>query len=165
MEMTLSKALKHKNRVAQKINRISEDIQSHNSILAVNTPEVDVRALDGIRLELLNHLVALKTAIHRASDKVREKIFLLAELKGSVQFYRSIDTQHGKRQANRFGGGDEFVEHTAVIRKEHIDRIVVELEGQIDAIQDTLDEFNAVTKISINIPDAVSHPWYSVNCS
>lgn len=153
MEMTLSKALKHKNRVVQKITRISGDIQSNNSTLTVNAPEVDVRVLDGMRLELLNHLVALKTAIHRASDKVREKIFLLAELKGSIQFYRSIDTQHGKRQSNRFGGGDEFVEHTAVMRKESIDRIVVELEGKIDAIQDTLDEFNAVTKISINIPD------------
>lgn len=159
MEMTIAKALKHKNRVAQKMSRISDDIRSNNSILSVNKPEVDVKALDALRLELLEHLVALKTAIHRASDRVRDKIFMLAELKGSIQFYNSICTQHGKREANRFGGSDEFVEHTAVMRKESIDRIVVELESKIDAMQDELDEFNVATKINIDIPGAMSRPY------
>ena len=159
MEMTLAKALKHKNRVAQKITRISDDIRANNSILAVNDPEVDVCALDTMRKELTDYLVALKTAIHRASDSVRDKIFLLAELKGSIGFYRSVSTQHGKREAHRFGGGDEFVEHKAVIRKDAIDRIVVELEEKIDAIQDQLEEFNVSTKIQIDIPDAISRPY------
>ncbi len=163
MEMTLAKALKHKNRVAQKMSRISEDIQAHNSILAVNDSEVDVTALDIMRLQLLEHLVALKTAIHRASDKVRDKIFMLAELKGSIGFYRSINTQHGKREAHRFGGGDEFVEYKAVMRKESIDRIVVELESKIDAIQDELDEFNVSMKINIDIPGAMSRPYAPIS--
>lgn len=163
MEMTLAKALKHKNRVAQKIARISDDIRANNSILAVNDPEVDVQALDRMRLELTDYLVALKTAIHRASDSVRDKIFMLAELKGSISFYGSICTQHGKREAHRFGGGEEFVEHKAVMRKEAIDRIVVELEERIDAIQDQLEEFNVTTKIQIEIPDAMSRPYAPVN--
>ena len=161
--MTLAKALKHKNRVAQKITRISDDIQANNSILAVNDPEVDVQLLDMMRKELINYLVALKTAIHKASDSMRDKIFLLAELKGSIVFYRSISTQHGKREAHRFGGGDEFVEHKAVMRKESIDCIVVELEEKIDAIQDLLEEFNVTTKIQIDIPDAVSRPYAPVS--
>lgn len=158
MEMTLSKALKHKNRVAQKLSQVSDDIRENNSILSVNDCEVDVVALNGMRLELMRHLVAVKTVIHRASDKVREKIFLLAELKTSIQFYRSIDTQHGKRQSHSFGGGNEFVDHKATIRKETVDRTVSELESQIDNLQDELDEFNAATKISINIPDAMKRP-------
>lgn len=161
MEMTLAKALKHKNRVAQKLSRMSDDIRNNNSILAVNDPEVDVTVLDGMRLELVDHLVELKTAIHLASDKIRSKIFELAELKGSIQFYRTIDTQHGRRPANRYaiGGGDEFVEYKAVMRKESIDRIVTELESKIDAIQDSLEEFNGTTRITINIPDAMNRPY------
>lgn len=164
MEMTLAKALKHKNRVAQKIARISDDIRENNSILAINTPEVDVQVLDGMRKELTDYLVALKTAIHRASDSMRDRIFLLSELKASIGFYNSICTQHGKRESNRFGGGgDDYVEHKAVMRKETIDRIVIELEERIDAIQDKLEEFNVTTKIEIEIPDAMSRPYAPVN--
>lgn len=161
--MTLAKALKHKNRVAQKIARISDDIRQNNSILAVNDPEVNVLILDTMRAELTDYLVALKTAIHRASDKVRDKIFLLAELKGSILFYRSIDTQHGKREAHRFSGGEEFVEHKAAMRKGMMDRMVTELEEKIDVIQDQLDEFNMTTKINIGIPDAMKRPYAPVN--
>jgi hypothetical protein len=166
MEMTLAKALKHKNRVGQRISTIGGDIQTYNSILAVNEREVDVKALDAMREELLEHLVTLKTAIHRASDKVRKDIFMLAELKGSIRFYRSISTQHGKcesRGFGRFGGSDEFVEHTAVLRKEDIDRLVALLEEKIDTMQDRLDEFNAVTKINIDIPDAMSRPYAPIS--
>lgn len=163
MEMTLAKALKHKNRVAQKIARVSDDIRANNSILAINDAEVDVKALDEIRKTLTDYLVALKTAIHRASDSVRDKIFMLSELKGSIGFYNSICTSHGKRESNRYGGGDEFVEHKAVMRKDAIDRIVTELEERIDAIQDRLEEFNVTTKININIPDAMSHPHASID--
>lgn len=159
VEMTLAKALKHKNRVAQKMTQVSGDIRSNNSILAVNDPEVDVKALDVMRKDLMDHLVALKTAIHRASDKIRDKIFLLAELKGSVQFYRSIDTQHGKRESHRYGMGEEFVEHKAVMRKETIDRIVADTETRIDEIQDRLDEFNVSTRINIDIPGAMTCPY------
>ncbi len=159
-KMTLAKALKHKNRVAQKIARISDDIRVNNSILAINAAEVDVKALDEMRKTLTDYLVALKTAIHRASDAVRDSIFMLAELKGSIGFYRSISTQHGKRESHRFGGsGDEFVEHKAVMRKDAVDRMVTELEERIDAIQDRLEEFNVTTKIDIDIPDAMSHPY------
>lgn len=163
MEMTLAKALKHKNRVAQKMARISDDIRTHNSILAVNDPEVDVTALDKMRQDLMEHLVALKTLIHRASNEIRDKIFRLAELRGSIQFYRSISTQHGKCPRHSFGGGDGFVEHKAVMRKESIDRLVIELETRIDEIQDQLDEFNVTTKISIDIPGAMNRPYAPLN--
>ena len=159
MEMTLAKALKHKNRVAQKIARVSGDIRENNSILVVNDSEVDVNVLDRMRKELTDYLVALKTAIHRASDSVRDKIFMLAELKGSIGFYNSICTQHGKRESHRFGGDDEFVEYKAVIRKESIDRAVAELEAEIDTIQDRLDEFNATTMIKIDVPNVMSRPY------
>ena len=162
MEMTLAKALKHKNRVAQKITQISDDIRTNNSILAINDPEVDVNVLDVMRKELTDYLVALKTAIHRASDSVRDKIFMLAELKGSIQFYRTICTQHGKRESNRFGSG-EFVEHKAAMSKNEIDRLVNELEVRIDAIQDQLDAFNMTTKINIDIPDAMSRPYAPIS--
>ena len=159
MEMTLAKALKHKNRVIQKMALFSTDIQENNSILAVNEePEVDVLALNDKREKLMYHLVALKTAIHKASDPMRENIFLQSELRAAILFYRQINTQHGKREAHRFGASDEFVENKAVMRKGLIDRTITELESKIDDIQDTLDEFNATTRISIEIPNAMDRP-------
>jgi len=163
MKMTLAKALKHKNRVAKRISQISNDIRDNNSILAINDPEVDVLGLDEMRKTLTGYLVALKTAIHRASDKVRDKIFESAELRVTIQFYRSLETQHGKREAHRFSSGNEFVEHKAVIRKEAVDRIVAGLEDDIDKIQDQLDEFNAMNTIDIDIPDAVNRPYAPVS--
>lgn len=159
MEVTLAKALKHKNRVTQKMTLFSTDIQANNSILAVNDePEVDVLALNKSREELMYHLVDLKTAIHRASDPIREKIFLQSELRAAITFYRQINTQHGKREAHRFGVGEEFVENKAIMRKDLIDRTIVELESKIDDIQDALDEFNVTTKISVEIPNAMKRP-------
>lgn len=161
-EMTLSRALKHKNRVAEKIRRISEDMRSHNSILEVNEPEVDVRALDGMRRLLTDHLISVKTTIHViVPENIRAKIFRLGELKATIGFYRGLDTSHGKRQSSRYSmrPSDEFVENKAVIRKEEVDRIVIELEKEIDRIQDELDEFNARTKVSIVIPEAMDRPF------
>lgn len=159
MKMTLSKAMKHKNRVAQKLSRISGDIQTNNSILAVNEPEVDVQNLNKVRMEIVEHLVDLKTAIHKASNEIRHDIFRMSELRQSIQFYRSINTQHGKTQAHRFGGGgDDFVEYKAIMRRELIENSVTVLEAAIDAIQDKLDAFNAATTIEINIPESMSRP-------
>lgn len=162
MEMTLAKALKHKNRIAQRVQSVSNDIQSNNSILAVNEPEVDVKALDKMRRALVEHLIAVKTAIHKASDPIRKDIFRLAEVKVTIGFYRSLGTAHGKRSSDRYGGGGEFVEYKATIRKDHVDAINLELESEIDAIQEKLDQFNIATKIEIDIPDEMNRPFAPV---
>ena len=159
MKMTLAKALKHKNRIAQRIQSVSNDIQVNNSILAVNEPEVDIKVLDTMRRELVVHLIAVKTAIHKASDSIRADIFRLAEVKATIGFYRSLGTSHGKRQAHRFGTGDEFVEYKATIRKEEVDRINFELESEIDTLQEKLDTFNVTTNIEIDVPDAMNRPF------
>lgn len=162
MEMTLAKALKHKNRIAQRIQEVSAEMQSNNSILAVNEPEVDIKALDRMRHELVEHLIAVKSAIHTASEPVRTDIFRLSELKSTIGFYRSLPTSHGKREPHRFGGSEEFIEYKAVMRKEEISRIVFELETKIDALQERLDGFNVSTKIDIDIPDVMNRPFAPV---
>jgi len=158
MKMTLSKAMKHKNRVAQKISKISGEIQSHNSILNVNEPEVNVLKLNKARTILVEYLVNLKTAIHRASDKVRHDIFTMSELRQSISFYRSINTQHGKIQSHSFGSGDDFIEYRAAIRRDTVESSVNLLEASIDEIQDKLDAFNATEIIDINVPEEMSRP-------
>lgn len=155
-QMSIAKAMKHKNRVAQRISRVSSDISSYNSFLSLNEREVDVAILIQMRHDLVEHLIALKTAIHRASEPVREKIFRLAELKGTIQFYRGLSTTHGKSQT---WNSEDAVEYDAVLRKKDVDAIVANLEAEVDSIQDSLDEFNASTKFGIEVPNAVKRPY------
>jgi len=110
----------------------------------------------------VNHLVEIKTAIHRASDPVRTDIFRLSEVKASIGFYRSIGTTHGKRPPTRFGSQDEMLEYKASIRKSDIDRINLELESEVDTLQEKLDTFNVTTKIKIDIPEVMNRPFSPV---
>lgn len=159
MKMTLAKAMKYRNRVAEKLRKVSEDMSAHNSILAANEPEVDVKRLDGMRHEIMEHLIAVKTAIHTAGQPIRSQIFRMGELRSAVGFYKSLSTRHGKAQSSRWGvGGDDLVEYKATLRKDDVDGIVVALEEDIDNLQDELDSFNHETRIDIERPKVITLP-------
>ena len=148
MKMTLAKALQRKNKTARKIKKVSDDICSHNSIIAGNEAEINVLQLNNERCDLMNYMVFLKTAIHNACKPVRDKIFRLSELKASISFYNSLSTRHGKAPASHFASS-ETVEYRATIRKADVDKFVADLERQIDDLQDELDAFNHETQIEI----------------
>lgn len=149
MVITLAKALKLKNKLIGKISKISEDITSYNSTLASNEVEVDVRLLMEKRQDLLEKLIDLKYFISTANAPIQKSIFRMSELKGTVAFLKKINTKQGK-VLDRYSLDVEG-EYKSVFRKNDIDKMIDDIQLEIDNIQETLEHHNYNTIISIDI--------------
>jgi hypothetical protein len=145
--MTLAKALKTKNRLAQKINNLQMEIQQENSFRADSSKRIDVEVL---MLELQNateELIKLKIVIFVASTPMRENILRLSEQKAKIVFLKAINTTEGK-DAGRWGGEVE-IEYEATYDKSYVKQEVLKCENSIDTLQEELDQFNHKTEIEI----------------
>jgi len=143
--MSLSKAMKYKNRVVQKLNKIASEIQSNNSINTINPREVDVKALMSQHQDIFNHLIDLKALIHEATMPIQKNLFKIIELKSKIAFLSGINTTHGAQESY----SDKVANYDAAFRKADLDAMISAAEVEIDNLQDHVDAFNATTKISI----------------
>lgn len=147
-EITLSKALKVKNRLTGRLAKIQEDIQTYNSVPEGQADQVNVPALMKTREELVGALVSLKTAINDANREVQRDIYDLAEKKATAQFLAGVNTRHGP-QPPVYPSTVEVV-YVAALKKADVDALVVRLENEIDQLQDKLDQFNHDHKIEVD---------------
>jgi len=149
--MNLAKALKIKNRLANKISTLQTDIQKHNSILAEPERKINVTAMMTELDSAVQELINLKITIFVASTPVRETILKLAEIKSRIAFLKGIDVHEGKgkeTESYRYEhceDGIYLVEFDIVWVREE----VVKCETLIDILQDELDTFNYKTEIEI----------------
>lgn len=105
-------------------------------------------ALVKVRDRLVAALVALKTAINEANRETQRDIYDLAEKKATVQFLAGISTRHGPQPA--VYPSTTEVNYVAALKKSDVDAQVAGLEGEIDQLQDKLDHFNHVHKITVD---------------
>jgi DNA repair exonuclease SbcCD ATPase subunit len=138
--ITLAKALKVKNRLAGRLAKVQTDIETYNSVLEGQADQVNVAALVQTREELVEALVATKTAINEANREIQRAIYDLAEKKASAQFLAGINTRHGLQPAAYPGQPD--YKYVAVLKKADVDALVQRLEKEIDQLQDQIDSFN-----------------------
>ncbi len=144
--MNLAKALKQKNRMAQKISGIQQEIQNENVIRVDEDGKIDVEKLMADFDLATNNLIKLKIAIFVASTPMRENILRLGELKSRIVFLRGINTREGKMALDY---SDVEVEYKATFDKVYIKAEVEKCEEKIDLIQDELDTFNHKTEVII----------------
>ena len=143
--MNIAQALKEKNRVLNTIKKTKERIQKYNQYSVDNDRPYDVEELYTALLEGQEKLIALKTAIHIASNPVRSDIFGQSELKDRLSFMRHIPNQTGTVR-DRYNQGDgQEVEST--YGPKEIDDMVEALELEITTGQDKLDKFNHNTEV------------------
>ena len=143
--MTLAKALKKKNRLAQKISNLQQEIQRENSLRVDDPRKIKV---DDLFMELntkVTELIKLKIAIFIASAPMRENILRLSELKSKIVFLQGISTTEGK--VNNYG--EEITEYAVTYDKLFVREQVGLCEEKIDEIQDDLDKFNHTTEINV----------------
>lgn len=140
-KITLAQAFKLKNKKVANISKYDGIIRKWNSIDEKNaeTRPYNVREILQNYIQEKNDLVALKTAIHKASEPVRELIFRQGELKSFINFLKGIDTSEGIRR-NSYSGGEYNV--TAVFKEEEINSMIGGIEEEIEKIQEELDRFN-----------------------
>jgi len=143
--MTLAKALKKKNRLAQKISKLQQEIQRENSVQIDDPRKIKVEDLMVELRERVLQLIKLKIAIFIASTPMRENILTLSELKSEIVFLQGISTREGKISEY----GDTVVEYSAAFDKLYVrDRVEI-CEQKIDSIQDELNKFNHTTEIDV----------------
>ncbi|MFI5386163.1 MAG: hypothetical protein ACHQ50_08590 [Fimbriimonadales bacterium] len=151
MKVTLSKALKLKNRQSRLVGELQRRISTVNSYLQGSEPEFDAKALyEQLKAET-NRLIAIKAAINGANATVQGDIYRMAELKGIAQFVRALNTQRGKVIVGYMAS--EPQEYVAQINAADATAEVERIEKEIDALQDGLDGHNATTTIELDVPE------------
>src|SRR3954454_24668257 len=152
--VTLAKVLSVKNRLAGRLSQARTNIETYNSVLAGQRDDegrttVDVRAEYERLLMLQEGLVAVKAAIQRANGGVYEDVLRLGEKKPLIQMLAELNTKHGSEPGYN---GVEY-RYSATILKPEVLVMVRRLEGEIDKLQDKLNQYNATT--TVEIPAAV----------
>lgn len=144
--MTISQALKEKNKIVTKIGRLYSKLQQNNSVV-VGTARIynPIEVYSEILVEE-QKLIDIKTSIHRASDPVRSDIFTQSELKNRIKQIRNLNTSNGIIH-DRYRHGDSSVQMEATYGAAWVDQNVESLEQKIEAIQEKLDKFNHTTNI------------------
>jgi hypothetical protein len=139
--LTISQALKEKNKIASTIQKNWSKIMDYNSLPKGANRPYDIIVLKNETLELTNELIALKSMVHEASSPVRSKIFRLSELKSMMQQLLSISTKDGLVKSR----GLELIEMEAILKVKDIDELLLNYQAEIDQIQNELDNFNFST--------------------
>ena len=146
--MKLAKALKQKNKLAGEVAQLKELLTEQNSRSTkqkfdYNNQEV----LTNLRAKI-DELVATKAAIGAANAEVYPKIFRLAELKGFVTALKGLSTKEGVYAESLGYSQSVEVEYVAQIKKAEVDKLVEEIEKEIQELQDALDEFNFTRSVN-----------------
>lgn len=145
--MNIKKALKEKNRLVKEIQDLHVRVAAYNSIEVGNVrPYSAKESMEKIN-QLSNELVELKTNIHRANAPIYHHIFRLSELKSMITRIKNLDCNEGSVQ-DYYSRNREtpLVKETEISIVER-DEMVKHMEGQIEEIQDILDNHNQVTQI------------------
>ncbi len=150
--VTIARALKEKNRVAGRLAKARELVGAENSKDKSVPRGVDVATMYDLAKVLRNRLIAIKSVIAEANKPIVSKIIELDEIKSEIAFLNGLDVKEGKFVTTNYGTRIES-EIDAIIRKQQVLDEVAALQARADRIQDELDEFNATTKVEIELDD------------
>lgn len=142
--MNLAKALKVKNKKLAEYNKTLQKVVAYNSYDVTSKKDYNAKGLlqqAEIQLQLY---VDFKTAIHKASEPVRHKIFMIGELKALLSRIHSLSTSEGLVRDRYSSEGATYAADISQLEK---DAKIEELETAIESLQDELDYFNATTEI------------------
>ena len=148
--LTLAKALSVKNRLAGRLSQTRSSIETYNSVpvgqrIENDPSNVNVRGEFDRYRALQEALIVVKSAIQRANIAIYEDVLRLGELKSTSQMLNGLNTRHGVEPGYN---GVEFNYH-AIYRKPEVMALIRKLEGEIDVVQDKLNQYNASTRIEI----------------
>ena len=148
--MKITKALKLKNQLAGDVAELKVRLAAQNSRASTVPFDYDANDVLAALRAKVDELVTVKSAIAAANVAIYPMIFRLAELKGLVASIKSLDTRQG---VFKEGGGFSLaaceVEYVAQLKKPAVDALAADLEVEISAIQDELDEFNQSQSVTL----------------
>ena len=149
--MKLYQALKVKNRLTTEISSLKAQIKEQNSRRVLQPFDYDTRILLDQLRKRIDELTRIKGAIGKANGAIYEQIFRLAEFKGMISFLREVPTKHGKFVESPSFTSSIEVEYQAQLRQAELDRVITDLESQVNRLQDELDRFNNECQIDVEL--------------
>ena len=148
--MKIAKALKMKNQLAGEVAQLKDLLTKQNSRSTKQKFDYENHEVLTRLRGKLDELVKVKAAVAAANAEVYDKIFRLAELKGLVTTLSGLDTKAGLFHEGRgFGEAAYEVEYVAQLGKVDVDKLVAELNAEIQSLQDGLDEFNFTRSVNL----------------
>ena len=143
--MNIKQALKQKNKLIKEITEKTKLMQEYNSIELGNERPYSVNSLYYEVIDASLELSKLKAKIHRANGPVLEDIFLMAEMKSTIQALKKVDCTSGKSNRDRYSSTEIIlIVEMSIVEKNNK---IKELEEKIEEIQDRLDIFNTNPEI------------------
>lgn len=146
--MKLSKALKLKNKKVTEYNDAKSKMVVHNSYDIDSNKIYNAKDKLGTAKLKLDDLVKFKTAIHKTSEPIREKIFRLSELKTFISSLNMLSTVEGVVKSSNYGGSASVATYKADINEVEKVKLIQSTQDEIDSIQDEIDIFNATTDLA-----------------
>lgn len=150
--VSLARALKEKNRLAGKLRELRESISRNNSHEEDVPRDVDVQKAFEEAVRLKERLMEVRTAIAKANQEIVGSIIALEELKSEIAWLKGLDTSSWTRKSY-CGDKEVFHRKDAIINGPKKIKLVEELQAQANKIQDYLDDFNASSRVCIEIDD------------
>ena len=151
--MNISKALKEKNRIVGEMNRLLAQVVKLNSYRTTaaddpNPNNTTVMANFDSYLGLQESLIDLKAKIQQASAPIAELLVEIAEKKALLVAIGQIPAPLEKSvESSRYEGGVTTFYSRNAITENKISEMHTEIQARINQLQDSIDEFNAVTKV------------------
>lgn len=147
--MTLSQALKQKNRIAGELVRQQQILQRENSRRSDNVSKVDAATVWQKIQDLSDQLGVLKGKITAANIGIYPALERMAELKARIAFVQSLDKREGE-EVSFVGRDQEKLTYTwaSTINQQAADALVVQYQVEINNLQDSVDAYNATTQIA-----------------
>ena len=133
--------------MVKEIQDLQLRVATYNSIEVGNKRPYSVRESMELLNEKSNELVELKSNIHRANGPVYHHIFRLSELKSMITRIKNLDCNEGIVQDYYSRNRETPVVKETEISIVERDDMVRNMEGQIEEIQDILDNHNQITEI------------------
>ena len=140
--MNIKKALKEKNKMIGKINKLTDKIRQYNLVEEGQQPLFNSMELYREREQLLNEMIDLKARIHIANAPMYHKIFRLSELKDTAKKMNYLSCSTSKEAI-----GNNVVYYIPTINIIEKEKIIEAIEKEIESIQEELDAFNQTTNV------------------
>ena len=150
MKTTLARALKEKNRIAGRLHYLQELVRKENRKIKDSPRRLSPAELAAEAERLSEQLIAVKTVIAQANAGIVGTIVELEEVKSLLAFFREVPADDDLEiLEGRFGSQRTIVEWDVAMDKSTLLAKRGELQERADALQDKLDEYNAVTRVEL----------------
>ena len=102
-----------------------------------------IQTLESKKTKLIN----LKLAINEANQDIQKEIYLLSEIKSTINFYQSLNTSKGKQYSDY--SRETVLEYTCWVDELEKDNKIKELEDTLESIQELIDSHNYTKEIEV----------------